>query len=552
MPPLHGFRDRGRPLRQFSDMRGEKFDFIVVGAGSAGCALAARIADRAKFHVLLLEAGPRDTSPWIHIPIGYGKTMFSPKVNWCSTSAPIASLNNRSIYCPRGKVLGGGSSINGLLYVRGQKEDFDHWAALGNPSWGWEDVLPYFLRLEDHYDGRTLYHDVGGPMRVSPIESPSILARAFVQSAIQAGLPRNVDFNGETQEGAGYFDLTTKRGRRVSTATAYLGWHRRRGKLSVKTAAVAKRILVRDGVAAAVVYDQGGREHVAYAAKEVFVSAGAIGSPALLQLSGIGDPELLAARGIATVLPLPGVGRNLQDHLRVRLTYRCSEAVTTNDDLSAWYRKAKVGLRYAFFRDGPMAVGINQAGAFARTDPGLDRPDVQFMFGTFSADLQGGKIHPFSGFTLALGVLRPESRGYVRIKSDDPYEDPEIQPNYLATEYDRVTLLKAIRLGQSIVSTPPLSSFIEAPHAPDSECRTDDQLLKFVRAYANGLMHPCGTCRMGADPMSVVDGSLRVHGVPNLRVVDASVMPAITLGNINVPTIMIAEKISDQVVARHV
>jgi len=522
-----------------------KYDFIIVGAGTAGCVLANRLSADRKSRVLLLEAGPVDHDLWIHIPIGYGKTMFNPKVNWCSWSAPVQRLNGRKLYCPRGKVLGGSGSINGMLYVRGQPQDYDEWARRGAHGWDWAGVLPYFLRLEDHFRADDPLHAVGGPIHISEIRPRHPLVDAFIQSAERCGIPRNDDFNGSRQEGAGYYHLTTRDGRRVSSADAYLKPARDRANLEVETDATASRVNCASATAQGVTYFKNGAEQTAYAAKEVIVSAGAIGSPQLLQLSGIGPADFLESRGIGVVADLPGVGENLQDHFKVRLAYRCNRPITTNDDLNSWYRRIKIGLSYLIDRTGPLAIGINQAGAFLRTSKDVDRPDAQFTFGTLSADLQGGKVHPFSGFTLMVLVLRPGSRGFVRARSPDVADQPEIQPNYLTDDEDLRTLSRAARLGRQLVNTAPLKDFVEKEHLPGSGCSSDDEWAAFIRQHATGLMHPCGTCRMGEDDVAVVDERLRVRGVSHLRVVDASVMPTVTSGNTNTPTVMIAEKASD-------
>jgi len=526
-----------------------EYDFVIIGAGSAGCALANRLSASGRHSVLLLEAGPRDTYWWIHVPLGYGKTMFSQVVNWCSWSEPVPALNNRRIYCPRGKVLGGTSSINGMICIRGQPQDFDAWRDAGNAGWGWNDVLPYFRKLEDHCGGESEYHGAGGPVRVSKIGEENELAEAFVSSAVNAGLPRNEDFNGATQEGAGYFHITTKNGRRASTARAYLRPARDRSNLAVQTDALVKRIVFEGSEAVGVEYGTRSGPRQARAKVEVIVSAGAMGSPLVLQRSGVGDSQLLLQHGIPVVRHLPGVGANLQDHLQFRVLLRCREPVTTNDDLNHLHRRLAVGLEYLLFRRGPLATGINLAGAFVSTEAGSHRPDIQYHFGTLSADAQGGKVHPFPGFTLAGYVLRPESRGTVQIQGPDPSLPPRIEPNFLATEYDRQTLLRGLKFARQVCALPPLKHYVAEELDPGPACLSDDELMAFVRGRANGLMHPVGTCRMGTDENAAVDERLRVRGVRRLRVVDASIMPAVNSGNTNIPTIMIAEKASDMILA---
>jgi choline dehydrogenase len=522
-----------------------KYDFVVVGGGTAGCVLANRLSADRKHRVLLLEAGPADRNPWIHIPLGYGKTMFDKNVNWCSWSAPVERLNGRQLYCPRGKTLGGSGSINGMLYVRGQPQDFDYWAQLGAHGWNWEGVLPYFLRLEDHFLGQGPWHGVNGPVHVSKIGTRHPLVEAFIESAGRCGIPRNDDFNGHQQEGAGYYNLTVRNGKRVSSADAYLRPATNRRNLDVETNAVAKRVLFDKDTAIGVTYTRYGHEHTVLASKEIVIAAGAIGSPQLLQASGVGAADFLASKGIEVVTDLPGVGENLQDHFKVRLVYRCNRPISTNDDLNNWFRRIKIGMTYFLKRSGPLATGINQAGAFLRTSDDIDRPDAQFTFGTLSADMQGGAVHKFSGFTMMVLVLRPRSRGFVRVRSANVSDEPEIQPNYLANEEDLRTLVRAARMGRQLVNTEPLKDLVEREHLPGGTCESDDDWENFVRQHATGLMHPCGTCKIGQDEDAVVDENLRVRKVKHLRVADASVMPSITSGNTNTPTIMIAEKGSD-------
>ncbi len=524
-----------------------QYDFIVVGAGTAGCVVANRLSANRKHRVLLVEAGPADRNFWIHVPLGYGKSMFNPKLNWCSWSAPIEGINGRKLYCPRGKCLGGTSSINGMLYVRGQPEDYDGWSRQGAAGWDWAGVLPYFKRMEDHFLGAGPLHGADGPLHVSQIRSRHPLADAFIDAAQRCGIPRTEDYNGAHQEGVGYFQVTIRNGRRVSAADAYLKPARGRPNLDIETDAIVHRVNCIEGAARSVTYEKGGTRRTVRAAKEIVVSAGAIGSPQLLQLSGIGPAELLRSRGIGVVADVAGVGENFHDHLRVRLLYRCNQPISTNDDFNVWHRRIKVGMDYLVRRTGPLATGINQAGAFAKTGDSLDRPNVQLMFGTLSADLQGGKIHPFSGFTIVPSVLRPESRGFVHVRSSDPCDEPEIQPNYFANEKDMGELLAGAMLARKVVQTRPLKDLVEGEYAPGEDCRSEEQWIAFLREHGSGMIvgHPCGSCRMGHDARAVVDERLRVHGVRQLRVADASIMPAITSGNTNGPTFMIGEKASD-------
>src|SRR5215469_4333836 len=412
----------------------DSFDYVVVGAGSAGCVLADRLTASGRHRVLLLEAGGHDRNVWIHIPLGYGKLFSNSKVNWLYSSEPEAELNNRQIIQPRGKVLGGSSSINGLLYIRGQPADFDHWRQLGNSGWSFEDVLPYFRRAEDQARGEDALHGVGGPLAVSDVCEPHPLCEAFIAAAQQAGFPRNDDFNGPTQEGAGYFQLTARHGRRCSTAAGYLRQARRRGNLEVVTHALATRILLDGRRATGIEYRRGGETHVAHANVEVILAGGAFNSPQLMQLSGLGPAALLKQHGIAVAADIAGVGADLQDHLQVRFQYRCTEPITMNDVVHNWRHRTLAGLRYFLTRKGMLAIGAGYAGAFLRTSPNLASPDVQLHFIIFSAETSGAALHRFPGFIASVCQLRPESRGYVRIKSADPREAPAIQPRYLTTQ----------------------------------------------------------------------------------------------------------------------
>jgi choline dehydrogenase len=528
------------------------YDYIIVGAGSAGCVLANRLSAGGRLTVLLLEAGPRDRYPWIHIPIGYAKTMFHPVVNWCFYTEPEPHMNARKVYWPRGRTLGGSSAINGLIYIRGQREDYDHWAAVGNPGWAFADVLPYFRKLEHNVRGSSELRGAGGPLWASDIGSAHPLVEALIGAANELGIPRNDDFNGATQEGAGYYQLTTRRGLRCSTAVAYLRPALRRSNLDVQTDAHATRVVFESRRAGAVVYRRGGREVTATARREVILAAGALQSPQLLQLSGVGPPELLQRFGIGVVHALPGVGKNLQDHLQARVIFRCTRPITTNDALRTWHGKLAIGLDYLLRRGGPMAVGINQGGLFARALAHSTRPDVQFHFATLSSDMAGSPVHPFSGFTMSVCQLRPESRGHVRIMSANPMEAPAMQANYLSTDHDRSTLVAGIRLARRLAATRALSPLVASEYRPGVEAVSDDDLLEFAKNTAGTIFHPSGTTKMGpaSDPQAVVDAELRVHGCERLRVVDCGVMPTLVSGNTNVPVVMIAEKAADMILTR--
>jgi len=524
-----------------------EFDYVIVGAGSAGCVLANRLSADGKNSVLLLEAGPKDTNLWIHVPLGYGKLFKEKTVNWMYQTEPEPELGGRQVFQPRGKVLGGSSSINGLLYVRGQHEDYDRWRQRGNSGWGYDDVLPYFKKAENQQRGGDKYHGVGGPLPVSDLGHPDPLSAAFIDAAAETGLPVNPDFNGATQEGAGFFQTTTRGGRRASTAVAYLRPAKSRSNLHVETAALAHRILFAGRRARAVEYRQGGVLRTASARKEILVSGGAYNSPQLLQLSGVGPAELLKQHGIDVVLDAPGVGNDLQDHLQVRLVTRCAQRVTLNDILNHPVRRIMAGARYAAFRTGPLTIAAGTSGAFLKTNPRLASPDVQIHFLPFSTDKMGEKLHSFSGFSASVCQLRPESRGSLRIRSADPTAPPEIRINYLATETDRNAFVEGIKILRRILAAPALKSFVVEEVEPGPKISSDEEILDFCRQRGSTVYHPTSTCRMGNDPLAVVDQRLRVRGIEGLRVVDASIMPDLMSGNINAPTIMIAEKASDMI-----
>ena len=522
-----------------------EFDYIIVGAGSAGCVLANRLTADGKYSVLLLEAGPEDTHMWIHIPLGYGRLFKEKAVNWMYQTEPEPGLNGRSVFQPRGKVLGGSSSINGLLYVRGQHEDYDRWRQRGNIGWGFDDVLPYFKKAENQTRGGDDFHGAGGPLPVSELGHPDPLSAAFVEAAVQSGISRNPDFNGATQEGAGFFQTTTKGGKRASTAVAYLRPAKARSNLRVETSALAEKILFEGRRAVAVTYRAAGVPRTARARKEILVSGGAYNSPQLLQLSGIGPAELLRQHGIDVVLDAPGVGHDLQDHMQVRVVMRCSQAITLNDIVNNPVRKVMTGLRYFAFRTGPLTIAAGTSGAFFRTNPRLATPDVQIHFLPFSTDKMGEKLHPFSGFTASVCQLRPESRGSLRIKSADPFAPPEIRINYLASEVDRATNVEGLKTLRKILHAPALAPYVVEEIDPGDKVVSDEALLAYCRARGTTIYHPTSTCRMGNDALAVVDQQLRVRGIDGLRVVDASVMPDLVSGNTNAPVIMIAEKAAD-------
>jgi len=533
-------------------MISETVDYIVVGAGSAGCVLANRLSENGKHTVALLEAGPADTNIWIHIPIGYGKTMFNEKLNWGFYTDPDPNMLDREIYWPRGKTLGGCSSINGLIYVRGQRQDYDRWGELGNKGWSWDECLPYFRKLENNDLGPGPTRGTEGPLSASSIKTKHELVEAFIESGVKNGVPRVQDFNSGDQEGVGYYQLTTRNGKRCSTAVAYLRPARSRPNLRVETEAHATRIIMEGKRAVGVQFQKGGALRTLRANREVILSAGALQSPQLLQLSGIGPAALLQQFGIPIVHDMPGVGENLQDHLQMRLIYEVTKPITTNDQMRSLWGKARMGLQWVLFRGGPLAIGINQGAMFCRALPDESpTPDIQFHFGTLSADLAGGKVHDFSGCTYSVCQLRPESRGYVRIKSTNPFEAPSMQPHYLSTDRDRRTAVAGVKFARRIAATEPMKSLMAREFRPGNDVRTDDEILHFCREYGATIFHPTGTAKMGTpdDPLAVVDEKLRVRGVDGLRVVDASIMPTLVSGNTNVPIVMVAERASEFILA---
>jgi len=525
------------------------YDFIVVGAGSAGCVLANRLSENGRYSILLLEAGPKDNYPWIHIPIGYGRTMFHKVYNWGFYTEPEPGMHNRKMYWPRGRCLGGSSSINGLIYVRGQAEDYDHWAALGNKGWAWKDVLPYFIKSEHNSRGTSAYHGGDGPLWCSDIEERHELMDAIIRAGEELGVPRTDDFNGARQDGVGYYQLFTRRGWRCSTAVGYLRPAQKRPNLRIETDAQATGLIFEGTRATGVKYEQNGTLHNSHAAREVILATGALQSPQLLQLSGIGRASFLQSMGIPVVKDLPGVGENLQDHLQLRVMYKVRKPITTNDELRSLWGQMQMGLKYVFQRRGPLAIGINQGGLFTRALPESKTPDIQFHFASLSAEMAGAKPHPWSGCTFSVCQLRPESRGTVMIQSRDPKRAPAMQANYLSTEVDRRCAVAGIKFARRLAATSALQPYIAEEYRPGAAASTDEELLEFAREYGATIFHPSGTCKMGSDPMAVVDARLRVHGVRGLRVVDCSVMPTLVSGNTNSPVVMMAEKASHMILA---
>ncbi|MCG6883751.1 MAG: GMC family oxidoreductase N-terminal domain-containing protein [Silicimonas sp.] len=527
-----------------------EFDYVIIGAGSAGCVLANRLSDGGTFQVALLEAGGRDNYPWIHIPVGYFKTMGNPRTDWGYETEPDPGLNGRSLKWPRGRVLGGSSSINGLLYVRGQAADYDHWRQLGNAGWGWEDVLPLFKRSEAYADGDSEIRGRSGPLSVSNSLVKREVVDLYLDAAENAGYRRNPDYNGRTQEGVGHFQLTMRNGRRCSSAVAYLGPAKRRQNLTILTECPAKCLTFDGKRATGVEVTYKGRTTTIRARREIVLSAGAIASPQLLMVSGIGDPDHLKDHGIEVLQPLKGVGRNLQDHLQARPVYKTTLS-TINTEINSLVKQGLIALHYAATRTGPMTMAASLGTAFLKTRPQLAEPDIQFHVQPFSASQKINKPHDFNAFTASVLQLRPESAGHLELRSADMRDYPAIHPNYLATKTDQDTIVEGIRIARRIARTEPVAAVITEEYTPGPNIADDDYdaLLDWARSNATTIYHPTGTCKMGSDPMAVVDDRLRVHGVEALRVADASIMPVIVSGNTNAPAIMIGEKASDLVLA---
>ena len=523
------------------------YDFIIVGAGSAGCVLANRLSADPANKVLLLEAGPEDRNFWIHIPLGFGKNINNPGVNWCYQAEPEPYCRNQSFFLPRGRVLGGSSSINGMVYVRGQVQDFDHWAQLGNRGWSYDDVLPYFKRSEDNSRGASDIHGAGGPLSVSDLTETNLLSDTLIEAGTQIGIPRNDDINGLVQEGIGYHQATIRNGRRCSTAVAFLEPAQSRANLHVVTGALVKRVLLEGRRAVGVAYDVGGEERQAKSGRDIVLCGGAFNSPQVLELSGIGQPDRLRDLGITVNHALNGVGHDLQDHQVVRLRWRINANITFNEQVHGW-RAVRTALKYMFCRNGVLSMPTLPIGAFVRTREELETPDIQLQVfpGTYE-NIEARKLMKDPGVTIGVVLLRPESRGWVHARSSDPREAPAIFHNLLATEGDRRALIEGMKITRRLVGAPAMNALRGAELTPGEHISTDEQLLEAARDLTQSNWHPTSTCRMGSDPLAVVDNRLRVHGVQGLRVADASIMPTVVSGNTNATCIMIGEKASDMI-----
>jgi len=523
----------------------EDYDYIVIGAGSAGCVVAARLS-KAGYKTLLVEAGGKDNSPYIHVPMGYGTLFTNKKINWCYYGEPESYLNNRKSYQPRGKVLGGTGSINGMIYVRGQPEDFDGWKNSGCSGWGYEDVLPYFKKSEHQERGESKYHGVGGPLFVSDLPSRDELADAFNQTSLNLGAPKNDDFNGVTQEGNGYVQVTSRNNRRWSTAAGYVRGLKNKN-LHLKLNTFVTKINIKNKKVLGVNCKFNNENYTINANKEVVLCGGTFNSPHLLLLSGIGDGEDLRKLEIPVTVNLQGVGKNLQDHFGIGLEFKCTKSITVNDLYHSYYRRFLAGLQYFAFGNGPMASNGNLANTFIKTGKHIKTPDMMVTFMAWCTGEDLGEPHPFPGFTILAEHIRPKSRGYVNLRSADPLDSPKMKFNFFQSEEDQRAALAGLRYARKISQTEPMKNYVKEEINPGLGCQSDNEFIEHCRKSGGSLLHPVGTCRMGIKEDAVVDPQLKVYGIDNLRIVDASIMPRIVSGNTNAATIMIGEKGSDMI-----